>query len=253
MWLIITMLTTQLYHSEQERILVEITRHMPVLPTPCPLPRDILNKDEVTRLLQQADLSTLEGFRDRTALEILYSSGLLGEELCKLTVYDLDMKERTIRLVQGKGRKDRLVPLGNVAGRYLEAYLTDVYPKLQKKEKASRMTLFLIHPASLRERFKNLCLAAGLPDTLSTHCLHHACATELLRGEASIRHVQELLGHGCITTTQICTHIVIDDLHKAHKKTGPNEQRTAQSFIPFNRQTAAWRQEKPRKKPRKQN
>ena len=243
------------YLFEQERILVDITRHMPVLRAPRLLPRDILSKDQVMRLLKQPNLSTAEGFRDRTALEILYGCGLRGAELCKLTVYDPDMKERTIRVVQGKGRKDRLVPVGNVAGQYLEAYLNDVYPVLQKRRTSAQrqLTLLLMTTAILRKRFKQYCISADLPETLGVHSLRHTCATELLRSGASIRHVQELLGHSTIATTQIYTHIVIDDLQKAHKKTAPSEQRTAQSFTPFNRQTAAWRQEKPKKKPRKQN
>ena len=238
------------YLFEQERILKDITRHVPMQRHGRSLPRDILSKEQVTRLLQQPNLSTAKGFRDRTALEVLYSCALRIGELCKLTAYDIDLKERTVRVVQGKGRKDRLVPIGKIACQYLEAYMKSVYPVLQKKQVGTKtaLTLFLMDTCRLRVRFKKLCLAAKLPDTLSVHSLRHTCATELLRGGASIRHVQELLGHSCITTTQIYTHVAIDDLQKAHKKSAPSERRTKDRFIPFNSKTAAWRQDKPKRK-----
>ncbi|MCH2075199.1 MAG: tyrosine-type recombinase/integrase [Puniceicoccaceae bacterium] len=235
---------------QQEHLLSDITLNLPQIHKGKPLPRGIMDKEQVTRLLRQPNLSQPAGFRDRTLFEVLYSCGLRGGELCRLTPYDIDLQQRIIRIVQSKGRKDRHVPIGKVAKQYLAAYLKTVRPLLLKEKKSAdaSASLFLLHPASLRTVFCRHRDTAGLSDTFTVHSLRHTCATEMLRGGASIRHVQELLGHSCITTTQIYTRIVITDLQKAHEKSAPSERRKTDSFIPFNRATAAWRQEKPKRR-----
>ena len=196
-------------------------------------------------------LSKPNGFRDRTVFEVLYSCGLRGGELCKLTPYDIDLQERIIRVVQGKGRKDRHVPVGKMAKQFLAEYMKTVRPLLLKKKKTFDGSLFLLSTIGLRKMFCRHRDKAGLSDVFTVHSLRHTCATEMLRGGASIRHVQELLGHTSIITTQVYTRVIISDLQKAHQKAAPSERRTKDAFIPFNRDTASWRQDKPKRKRRK--
>jgi len=235
------------YLHETERVLTDITLDLPPLHKAKALPKNLMNREQIARLLHQPNLSTAEGFRDRCIFELLYSSGLRGAELCALTPYDLDLQSRVVRIVQGKGRKDRQVPVGKVAAQFLAEYLRQVRPVLLKKKKADSR-LFLMGTNVLRQRFRKHREAAHLGDIYTVHSLRHSCATEMLRGGASVRHVQELLGHSSIDTTQDYTRVVIDDLQKTHGRTAPGNRRQESAFIPFNRTTAAWRQDKKRRK-----
>jgi len=235
------------YLHETERVLIDITLGLPPLHKAKTLPKNLMNREQIARLLHQPNLSTAEGFRDRCIFELLYSSGLRGAELCALTPYDLDLQSRVVRIVQGKGRKDRQVPVGKVAAQFLGEYLRQVRPVLLKKKKADSR-LFLMGTDLLRQRFRKHREAAHLGDIYTVHSLRHSCATEMLRGGASVRHVQELLGHSSIDTTQDYTRVVIDDLQKTHSRTAPGNRRQESAFIPFNRKTDAWRQDKKRRK-----
>ena len=110
-------------------IMSDITATLEPLRDPLTLPRGIMDKDQVMKLLQQPLMTTPIGFRDRTMLEVLYSTGLRGGELCRLTLYDLDLQARMIRVL-GKGRKERVVPVGKVATGYLGEYVKSVRPIL---------------------------------------------------------------------------------------------------------------------------
>ena len=101
--------------ADRNYIMTDIGKNFPPLHDPHSLPRGIMDKDQIMLLLQQPYLTTPLGFRDRTILEVLYSTGLRSGELCRLTLYDLDLPERIIRVLQGKGKKDRVVPIGKVA------------------------------------------------------------------------------------------------------------------------------------------
>jgi integrase/recombinase XerD len=236
------------YLHETERVLSDITLGLPPLHKAKHLPRAIMNREQIARLLHQPNLSTATGFRDRCIFELLYSSGLRGGELCRLTPYDLDLQGRVLRVVQGKGRKDRQVPVGKMAAQFLQEYLKQVRAVLLKKKRKPDGSLFLISTNTLRVRFQKHRDAAHLGDIYTVHSLRHSCATEMLRGGASVRHVQELLGHSSIDTTQIYTRVVIDDLQKSHNRTAPGNRRKEAAFIPFNRKTAKWRQDKKRRK-----
>jgi integrase/recombinase XerD len=223
--------------AERNLILSDIGKNLPPLHDPKDLPRGIMNKDQVTRLLQQPHQTTPLGFRDRTILEVLYSTGLRGGELCRLTLYDLDHDDRTLRVILGKGRKDRVVPIGRVAHTYLVEYLKTVRPVLMG-DKASSFVFVTaaglpLRTSDLGRLVRQYRQKAGLPDTITTHSLRHTCATEMLKGGASIRHVQELLGHADIMTTQVYTHVVPTDLQKAHARTAPSERRKAAEPVAF--------------------
>jgi len=238
------------YLHETERVLSDITLGLPPLHKAKTLPKNLMNREQIARLLHQPNLSTAEGFRDRCIFELLYSSGLRGGELCRLTPYDLDLQARVLRVVLGKGRKDRQVPIGKVAAQFLQEYLKQVRPVLLKKQRKPDGRLFMMGTNVLRQRFRKHREAAHLGDIYTVHSLRHSCATEMLRGGASVRHVQELLGHSSIDTTQDYTRVVIDDLQKTHGRTAPGNRRQESAFIPFNSKTATWRQDK--KRPKKQ-
>lgn len=225
-------------------ILTNLAARIPGYRDPKRLPRGILDKEQVTRLLQTACLTTPTGFRDRTIFEVLYSTGLRGGELCRLTLYEVNLQERMIRVVEGKGRKDRVVPIGKVACSYLAEYIKAVRPILLGESQTPAVFITAqgkpFKTPNLRRQFRVHRDRAGLPDTITVHSLRHTCATEMLKGGASIRHVQELLGHASISTTQIYTHVVQTDLKKAHARTAPSERRQAVEVPRFDAKAPAW-------------
>jgi integrase/recombinase XerD len=219
---------------ERRRILTDITRKLPTTHDIKPLPRGVMDEHEAMELLRQPNLSTPTGFRDRAILELLYSSGLRARELCELSVYDLDLTDAILR-VTGKGGKDRFVPIGKVAAGYLAEYLEKIRPLLCERRKptarAAAPDLVFITaigtPVSTNYLYTLVVKyrrRAGLPEDITPHSLRHTCATEMLKGGAGVRHVQELLGHSQITTTQIYTRLVPVDLKKVHAKTAPSER-----------------------------
>lgn len=240
---------------QRKHILTNPAAKLPPLHKAKPLPKDLITPAQVHALIHAPSLTTPEGLRDRAIFELLYSSGLRAGELCRLTLYDLDRDKRTVIIKQGKGRKDRLVPVGHIALDWLQRYLTESRPQhlARAKPGPAATLLFLtatgltLTPARLLRLVRAYAKAQNLPASTTTHSLRHACATGMLRGGASIRHVQEMLGHSNIQTTQIYTHIVKDDLKAIHQKTAPSERRTAPEARPFT--FTNWRPRK-QKKPR---
>lgn len=224
-------------------IMSDITAMLEPLRDPQRLPRGIMNKDQVMQMLQQPYMTTPLGFRDRAILEVLYSTALRGGELCRITLYDLDLSARTLRVL-GKGSKERVVPIGKVAAGYLGEYIKSVRGILQGKRNSSIIFLSAtglpLRTADLGRIVRTHRDKAGLPDNITVHSLRHTCATEMLKGGASIRHVQELLGHASIQTTQIYTHVVQTDLQKAHARTAPSERRKPVDVPEFTHETPRW-------------
>lgn len=227
------------YLHQMGRILVDPCADLPELHAPRPLPKGVLSTSETMRLLQQPKATTLFGFRDRVILELLYSTGLRGLEVCRLSIYDVDLNEGTVTVRKGKGGKDRVVPMGKAATEYLAEYLARVRPKMMARvpgRDAVERLFFSqrrhpLQPQMLYHMVRKNRKKAGLPDTTTTRSLRHACATAMLRGGASVRHVQEMLGHSQINTTQIYTRVVPSDLKKVHAKTSPSE-RGAKGKVP---------------------
>ena len=216
--------------SEQGLILTNPSKNLPTLRKAKTIPKGVLSASQVNKLLRVPDVNAPLGIRDRAMLELLYSSGLRSGELCCLTIYDLDLDSRIVRITQGKGRKDRLVPVGKTALYWCHKYLKEIRPLLAPQRADNTIKLFLgMFGGEMRTEYlyrivKKAARVAKLPD-VSTHSLRHACATEMLRGGASVRHVQEMLGHADITTTQVYTHLVKEDLKAIHQKTAPSERR----------------------------
>ena len=188
------------------------------------LPR-VLSEDEVVRLLNQPDITTAEGFRDRTMLEVLYASGMRVSELINLTLERVDLNMKYI-IAFGKGSKERIVPLGSVAAEFLQQYLEKVRPKLTHEDRNTNVVFLAFGGHELtRQRFWQIIRAYGrkanINKALTPHILRHSFATHLLDNGADLRSVQELLGHSDISTTQIYTHLTNKRLRDIYAKAHP--------------------------------
>lgn len=188
------------------------------------LPR-VLSEDEVVRLLNQPDITTAEGFRDRTMLEVLYATGMRVSELINLTLERVDLNMKYI-IAFGKGSKERIVPLGSVAAEFLQQYLEKVRPKLTYEDRNTNIVFLAFGGHELtRQRFWQIIRAYGrkanINKALTPHILRHSFATHLLDNGADLRSVQELLGHSDISTTQIYTHLTNKRLRDIYAKAHP--------------------------------
>lgn len=188
------------------------------------LPR-VLSEDEVVRLLNQPDITTSEGFRDRTMLEVLYATGMRVSELINLTLERVDLNMKYI-IAFGKGSKERIVPLGSVAAEFLQQYLEKVRPKLTHAGRNTNIVFLAFGGHELtRQRFWQIIRAYGrkanINKALTPHILRHSFATHLLDNGADLRSVQELLGHSDISTTQIYTHLTNKRLRDIYAKAHP--------------------------------
>jgi len=183
-----------------------------------------LSVEEVERLLQQPDMTTLEGIRDRAMIEIMYSCGLRVSELCGLQVSDLEADPGCLRCI-GKGNKERLVPVGRKAVEAVRGYLSVARPKFLGERSSAHLFLNRRGRPLNRVAFWKLLAQygrkAGLRRHLTPHMLRHSFATHLLDGGADLRSVQMMLGHADISTTQIYTHVVEERLRQTYKAHHP--------------------------------
>jgi integrase/recombinase XerD len=183
-----------------------------ILPPRLPrtLPKRLL-PEEIEALLRAADPSTPLGLRDRAMLEVAYGAGLRVSELVGLPLSALDRRAGVLRVL-GKGRRERLVPLGEPALDAVDAYLAGARPRLLKGRATDAVFLTARGAAMTRQnlfaRLRTLALRGGVPrERVSPHALRHAFATDLLEGGADLRAVQAMLGHADLSTTQIYTHV----------------------------------------------
>lgn len=186
----------------------------------------VLSVQEVERLLDEPNLGTLDGYRDKTMLELLYATGMRVSELVNVPVKNVDMKMQYV-IVMGKGSKERMLPLGRTALHYLEHYLSVVRPQLLHGKPDAAAELFVTGWGGpmTRERFYEIIVAygksAGISKRVTPHMLRHSFATHLLNNGTDLRIVQELLGHADISTTQIYTHLDVERLREVYDKTHP--------------------------------
>lgn len=203
------------------------------------LPKSILSAREVDRILQLCDVTTLNGLRDRAMLEVFYSSGLRRLELLGLKLYDLALDRGLIMVRQGKGKKDRYVPIGKRAIGWLERYLREA--RSPNPRDTDEMTVFLTtqgEPFSrdhLSYTVKERIDAAKLGKSGSCHLFRHTMATLMHEGGADIRYIQQMLGHEDIKSTQIYTHVALRGLQQVHAATHPAEtvSREARDFAQY--------------------
>lgn len=187
------------------------------------LPR-VLSMEEVDLLLSQPHIGEPAGLRDKAMLELLYATGLRVSELVSLDLTNLNLENGFIRCF-GKGSKERVIPLGDVAARFLREYLGRGRRKLEKSGKVS--ALFVNHRGQRLTRqgfwkiIKKYALKAKINTVITPHTLRHSFATHLLENGADIRSVQEMLGHTDISTTQIYTHLTKKRVREIYNRSHP--------------------------------
>ncbi|MBR6637163.1 MAG: tyrosine recombinase XerD, partial [Phascolarctobacterium sp.] len=186
----------------------------------------VLSVEEIEQLLDEPNLGTLEGYRDRTMIEVLYATGMRVSELVSVPVSSVNLQMQYL-IAYGKGNKERIIPLGSIAVKFLQKYLEEVRPQLIKEENSKVNTLFVNkwgNPMS-RMSFYTLIKAygrsAGISKDITPHVLRHSFATHLLDNGTDLRVVQELLGHADISTTQIYTHLTNKRLREVYAKAHP--------------------------------
>ena len=193
------------------------------------LPRGVLTAEEVTRVLRVPDLETPLGLRNRTLLELLYSTGIRNAELRALKLADLNFAEGLVTVHEGKGTKDRVVPMGEAAASFLRRYLDESRPSLRRSRFEEHVILSRFGKALSKAQLIRLMEAtgrkAGLGKPLTCHGLRHSCATHMLQGGADIRHIQEMLGHATLSATEIYTHVAPTDLKRVHARCHPREKK----------------------------
>lgn len=189
------------------------------------LPPPILRHDDIEKVLAQPDIKTDQGVRDRTIMEVLYSTGIRRGECTRLMIYDVDLLHQTCRINDGKGHQDRLIPVGARAIGWVNRYLQFVRPNLVRYEDPN--SLFLsdqgkaFHRSALAWRVKQYLIKAGISVKGACHLFRHSMATQMLENGADIRYIQAILGHKDLNSTQIYTRVSISKLSEVHAATHP--------------------------------
>ncbi len=216
------------------------------------LPKHVLSADEAERVMLQPNVADLFGLRDRAILETLYSTGIRRMEVIHLSVFDVDVERGTLMVRQGKGKKDRMIPIGERAVLWIERYLNEARPELVMPPDAG--VLFLTQEGDalstnrLTQLVRDYVNAAETGKTGACHLFRHTCATLMLEGGADIRYIQELLGHVELSTTQIYTRVSIRKLKAVHALTHPSAklERPAQEAAGGAAETSGVSDEAPR-------
>ena len=189
------------------------------------LPRGVLSRQEARKLVESPDTTSPLGLRDRAILETFYGTGIRAGELAKLKCTDVDTEDKVLRVVLGKGSKDRNVPLTRAAAEAIEAWL--LHGRLRVPGAARSAWLFLalrggrLYASLLNDVVQAAARQAGIEKHVTCHALRHSVATHLLKGGADIRHIQALLGHSSLQSTERYTHVEISDLSRVLKRAHP--------------------------------
>lgn len=213
--------------EREQYVLIDPATTVPLPKEPDLLPRVLLKEDEVARLLEAPDVSVPLGVRDRAVLEVLYCTAIRNGELCALQCEDVDLKDLELHVVEGKWSRGRRVPLGEEAALWVERYLSGVRPEIQRVETRA---LFLNRRGKPMDREALTLIVAqateraGLAQRVTPHTLRHACATHLLARGMGLRHLQQLLGHSSVESTQRYLRIDISDLKEVHRRCHPRER-----------------------------
>jgi integrase/recombinase XerD len=192
------------------------------------LPRGVISEKRIINLLDQPDVNTSLGLRDRTMMEVMYSTGIRNSELRNLSVYDVELTEQRLVVRHGKGSKDRMVPLGEIACDWLKEYLQTVRPKLIKDPDQELLFLSRTGRQLTKENLvwiiRKYIKRAGFTKDFTPHSFRHTCATHMLKHGADIRYIQQMLGHRSVATTQIYTKVESKDLKQIHRRCHPRER-----------------------------
>ena len=216
------------YLAEQNYLVSDPSRDVSYARTPKRLPRSILTGPEAKKVIHATNTKTATGYRDRAIIEVFYSTGIRRNELINLELSDVDYHEGLVRINSGKGKKDRVVPIGKIACRYIENYVKGVRPMLVKDPKDNHLFLTIngtkISENRVWQLIKVYSKKTKIKKNITTHTFRHTCATLMLKNKANIRHIQELLGHSSLEATQVYTRVTITDLKEVHSKCHPREK-----------------------------
>jgi len=194
------------------------------------LPAQVFSEQEMRQVLGSPDTETPLGLRNRAILELFWSSGIRRMELANLLLRDVDFARGVVNVRQGKGKKDRVVPVGHEALAWVAQYLREVRPRLTQRAGSGHLfvtnkgtglkpgTLTMIGGKTIREQ-------ARLDKPGACHIFRHSMATQMLDNGADTRHIQAILGHEKLETTQVYTKVAIASLQRVHEKTHPAEKR----------------------------
>ena len=212
------------YLTQQNYLLYNPASELQVIKQPSRLPV-VLSEQEIESLMQQPNTRKAGGVRDRAILELFYSTGVRRSECCRIQLQDLSLSRKTVFIRQGKGNKDRLIPVGERAVYWLDKYVNGVRDQYVMDN--HNHTLFLndygesFNDNKLGDKVKRYMIKAGIDVPGSCHLLRHAMATHMLENGAETRFIQVMLGHANLTTTQIYTHVSIRKLQAVHAETHP--------------------------------
>ena len=214
------------YLYEEAFIVANPSRDMKLPRVPDSLPSELPDEEQVLRLLEAPDTECFLGLRDRTVLELVYSSALRNAEVRALKLEDIDLHRLQVRVASGKGQKERNVPLGEPAAIWLEAYIKSSRPHLVRNE----TDVFFLNrwgrpftSEVLSELVRGYGERVKLPMKVTPHILRHCCATHMLAHGAGLRHLQRLLGHSSSTTTERYTRVEVSDLREVFLRCHPRE------------------------------
>ena len=189
------------------------------------LPRHVLSRGEAEAVLTMPDLTSPLGVRDRAILETFYSTGVRRMELARLAIYDLDVERGTLMVRQGKGKKDRMIPIGDRAVAWIDKYLRETRPDFVVEPDDGTIFLTAIGEGlsgeTLTPLVRGYVKASGIGKTGACHLFRHTMATLMLENGADIRFIQAMLGHVMLTTTEIYSHVAIRKLKEIHTATHP--------------------------------
>jgi site-specific recombinase XerD len=213
---------------EQGLLRRPLARHLQYVKVPDLLPTSILTHAQVKMLMRKIDTATLAGIRDRAAIELLYSSGIRIGELEGLTLQDLDL-ERGVARVVGKGSKERYVPIGRTAIKWLCSYIRGVrsFTLLGHADSEAvfiNQTGGALSQHTLRDRIRGYGRQLGLDIRITPHTFRRSCTTEMIKSNANLYHVKQLLGHASFETLNRYARLDITDLRKTHAKCHPREK-----------------------------
>jgi integrase/recombinase XerD len=211
--------------AKTERLLHDPASALELPKLPRRLPRAVLSASEAEAVLARPDAETTLGLRDRAILEVLYSTGIRRAELAGLLLPDVDFERGILLVREGKGGKDRFVPVGERALVWVEIYLNRARPRLARGRDPGHLFLTSrggrFHTNRLSELVRGYIAAADLGKSGSCHVFRHTAATLMLEGGADIRDIQELLGHDDLSSTQVYTRVSIQRLKAVHARTHP--------------------------------
>jgi integrase/recombinase XerD len=193
------------------------------------LPKVILSKSEIKKLLAAPDVQTNRGYRNRIILELLYDTAIRRAEVAAIRLSDLDLSPSSgCILIHGKGDKQRVVPVSQRVCELIQNYLLMVRPKFVSGDDPGYLILNRwgqkMDPNSIGAVVKRCVALAKINKNITPHTLRHTCATHMLKNGAPVRHLQQMLGHASLESTQIYTHVTINDLKNIHAKFHPSEQ-----------------------------